>query len=143
MRTAFFLLLALCLGACASPIVVSGPTEAIRLAVTYPDGIYVQVVMDVRSAGTGRNLETGVVFLNSDPDYQNLRSLNVVLSPEVVKKLILDRKIDPIQDFLHHTIRVTGIAKRIPIEVKDGPYAGSFYFQTHLEVTDADDIQLL
>jgi hypothetical protein len=140
MRSAFFLLFALCLGACASPTPVSGPAEAIRLAAENPGGVYVQVVMDVQSTGTD---ETGMVFLNSEPDYRSLKSLNVALSPEVVKKLILERKIDPIQGFLHHTILATGIAKRVQITITNGPYAGRFYFQTHLEVTDANDIQLL
>lgn len=142
-RAALFLSFALCLGACASPTVVSGPTEAIRLAATRSDGIEVQVVMDVQSASTGKDLEAGIVFLNSEPDYRNLNSLNVTLSPEVVRKLVLERKIDPIQGFLHHTIRVTGTAKRVQIAILQGSYAGSFYYQTHLEVTNADNIQLL
>jgi len=142
-RMFLFLISALCLAGCASPTVVSGPEEAIQLAATRSDGAYVQVVMTVQSAGTGKDTEAGIVFLNSEPDYRNLKSLNVALWPDVVKKLITDRKIDPIQGFLHHTIRVTGVAKRVQIAVVDGPYAGNFYYQTHLEVHSPDNIQVV
>jgi|SRR5579885_2228812 len=142
-RTLCFLLSILCLAACASPTLVSGPEEAIRLAAAQPDGVYVQVTMTVQSTGTGNDSEGGIVFLNSEPDYRSPKSLNIALSPEIVKQLTSSLKIDPAQAFLHRTIRVTGIAKRYPIEFVDGPSAGSIYYQTHLDVHSPDNIQLV
>lgn len=84
------------------------------------------------------------LFLNSYPDYRDQRNLSVAIDFRVLPAL-RDRYGQNLQAaFLHHEIKVIGIARRTRIDfTNDGKPSGKYYFQTHVRVSDPDQIKIV
>ena len=125
------------LSACAAALT---PMQAIFAAATAaPEGVPGVFVMQVRNAGR----QDGRLFLNSEADYRDQRSLTVAISPSAFAGLEarFGRPLDTA--LVGQRIAVTGEARRTRIDFTgNGLPTGKYYFQTHVVVTDADQIAL-
>jgi len=84
------------------------------------------------------------LFLNSYPDYRDQRNLSVAIDFRILPALRDRYGKDLKAAFLNHEIRVVGIARRTRIDfTTDGRPSGKYYFQTHVAVTDPDQISIV
>jgi hypothetical protein len=87
--------------------------------------------------------DRGRVFLNSETDYRDQRNLTVVISPAAAKALEQHYGRPPEHFFKGRAIRVNGSAMRVRIDfIADGRPTGKYYYQTHVQVTDAAQIRV-
>ena len=144
-RTILGLALACLLTACASH--AGQQTETIDLilqAAERPTGVAGQVTFTVLGSGEGRGVESGRWFLNSEPDYRDFRSLNVIVMPSVVNALQEAHGIDSAEEMVGRTVRVQGVAQRRRINFTcRGARTNGYYFQTHLPVARLQQIEIL
>ena len=93
--------------------------------------------MTVQATGT----QNGRGFLNSELDYRDQRNLSVVLSPQAVQGLQERLGADPLVALQGKNILVTGSAARTRIAfIVDGVPTDKYYYQTHVNVTDASQL---
>ena len=144
-RTVLSLAFASLLAACASH--TGHRTETLELilqAAERPNGVPAQVTFTVFGSGEGRGLEGGQWFLNSETDYRDFRSLNVIVMPSVVSALRDAHGITTAEEMVGLTVRVQGAAQRRRIDlVCSGTRTNAYYFQTHLPVTRLEQIEIL
>ena len=116
------------------------PGQAVLLAAGAPRlGIKGQFVMTVKAIGSTRRLH-----LNSERDYRDPRNLSISVEPAAAAQLAERLGPSPQRALLGHRILVTGTARRTRIDFTvDGRPSGKYYYQTHVGVTDASQIQLL
>ncbi|AND69458.1 hypothetical protein ATSB10_20040 [Dyella thiooxydans] len=80
-------------------------------------------------------------FLNSEPDYRDQRNLTVALSPRAADQLWKRLGADPLVALKGRNILVTGSAIRTKIYFfADGEMTDKYYYQTHVNVTDARQV---
>lgn len=83
------------------------------------------------------------VYLNSEKDYRDQRSLNIIIQPGAARALKARHGEDPDRFFLGKQIAVTGEAERVRILfVSHGAVTGKYYYQTHVVVRGADQIEI-
>lgn len=115
------------------------PGQAVLRAADAPrTGVTGVFALTVR--GIGR---TDVLHLNSQADYRDPRNLSVAVVPAAAAQL--ERRLGaPAEDALKgRRILVSGTALRTRIDfVVDGKPSGKYYYQTHVRVADASQIQL-
>ena len=96
--------------------------------------------MRVRNAGWDR----GRLFLNSELDYRDQRSLNIAISRPALIALAERFSENPESVFRGRTVQVRGRAMRTRITFfSQGRDTGLYYYQTQVEVTDPDQIVLI
>lgn len=102
-----------------------------------PEGVTGTFVMTVRGSGRQHNR----TFLNSQSDYRDQRCLTIALSPVAAQQLAL-RLGQPAEVALAgKDISVRGVAVRTKIYLyANGNATEKYYYQTHVNVTDADQI---
>ena len=110
-------------------------------------GVNGRFVFEVKAVGTNGS----DIFLNSERDYRDPRSLNVRMNPGVRDQLEarLGGKLD--QVLIGRQVRVRGTAERVRIDIVSGPtptgkqfQVGSrHYYQTHVHVKQADQVELI
>ena len=84
------------------------------------------------------------LFLNSYPDYRDQRNLSIAIDFRVLPALRGRYGKDLRAAFLNHEIRVVGIARKTRIAFTvDGRPTDKYYFQTHVAVTDPDQIKIV
>lgn len=116
------------------------PAQAIQLAAdAAPRGAVGTFAMQVNAIGH----QDGATYLNSETDYRDQRNLTVALTPEATRQLEL-RLGEPLAVALERKrILVQGAATRVRIDFTTaGQPTGKYYYQTHVRVTDAAQIQL-
>lgn len=113
------------------------PEQAVINAAQSPEGTHGVFEMVVR--GTGR--ENGRLYLNSQTDYRDPRSLTIAISPAVEQSLA-QRLRGPVDETLMtKTIAVRGTAKKTRIWFTyDGQATSKYYFQTHIELESAREL---
>lgn len=97
-------------------------------------------VISVQASGrSGEGL-----FLNSEKDYRDQRNLSVHLLPKAQEELRRRYRQEPDTMFNGMVIQVLGWAQRTKIGFfANGQPSGSFYYQTHVVVDSADQIEVL
>ncbi len=81
------------------------------------------------------------MFLNSEVDYRDQRNLTVAVAPTAVAALQARLGGDPRVALKGRDIVVTGSAMRIRIVFSaNGQPTDKYYYQTHVRVSDADQI---
>lgn len=116
------------------------PAQAIQLAAdAAPRGAIGTFSMQVNAIGH----QDDATYLNSEADYRDQRNLTVALTPVAAQQLEL-RLGEPLAVALEHKrILVRGAATRVRIDFTTaGQPTGKYYYQTHVRVTDAVQIQL-
>lgn len=101
------------------------------------DGVF---ALNVRSTGE----DNGRLFLGSQPDYRDPRNLSVALDPQAWLALAGQLQADPETVLKDKRILVRGTARMVRIDFTDaqGQPSGKYYYQTHVLVSDAAQIQL-
>ena len=139
------LVIALAAG-CASPPPKSessrwiDPSQAVQLAAASArTGVTGVFAMTVKATG-----KTTRVHLNSELDYRDQRNLSIAVEPAAAEELALQLGSPPEIALKGKQILVTGTAKRTKIVfISDGKPTNKYYYQTHVSVTKASQIQLL
>ena len=142
------LLCALVLAGCSSQ--PTQPTErtdiidVIVRAAENPRGVDADVEFVIVGVGEGSGYEAGRWFLNSEPNYRDFRSLNIIIHPRVVQALREAEGVEYASDLLGRRVRVQGQAFRVQINFScQGRVTEAHYFQTHLPVARLRQIEFL
>lgn len=117
------------------------PAQAVELAASDPvNGVNGVFEFTVRGSGKDRRF----VYLNSERDYRDQRCLTVTMTRGNAAKLAVRVGGSPQKALVGRRIRVTGTARRTRINIySDRSRTGLYYYQTHVFVTDPDQIELL
>ena len=115
------------------------PETAVMTAAGRPDGLAGVFAMPVRRVeNVGPRL-----FLNSEADYRDQRSLGVAIQPSALPGLRSRLGAAPARAFSGKNVRVFGLARRVRIDfVVNGRPTGKYYYQTHVDVIDARQIDV-
>ena len=116
------------------------PTQAIERAAAVPDkGITGVFTLTVRRTGKVGHM----YFLDSEADYRDQRNLSIAVSQEAAKDLQEQLGASFETAFMGKQILVAGTAKRVKIEfVVHGQPTGKYYYQTHVDVKSASQIEV-
>ncbi|GGC76548.1 hypothetical protein [Undibacterium terreum] len=120
-----------------------GPERAIAMAArAAPAPVRGVFEMDIKSVGHS----AGITYLNSEDDYQNQRNLAIELPASVeaeLKRMLEVGDLDAALKGRH--IRVNGPVMRVEIHtyLDDGTVSDKFYYQTHLFVSNTDQIRFI
>lgn len=94
----------------------------------------------IKSTGS----QAGVIYLNSDLDYRDPKSIAVVLAPSTITAFTREYGSSPDLYFLNKTIEVIGRVKQVKIYMfKNGERTKKHYFQTHIKIKDIEKIKVL
>ncbi|MBB6252358.1 hypothetical protein [Nitrospirillum iridis] len=139
MKTIAFLIagFALLAGCATQPLTTE---DAIQQAAAVAPDVYSDTfIMDVTA--TGRT--EGRIFLNSLEDYRDPHNLSIEILPSALPLFKQLYGQDADSYFKGHRITVLGEAKRVPIwYISGGKRTGKFYYQTHIVVSDPDQIKI-
>lgn len=115
------------------------PSQAIQLAAdAAPRGVSGVFSMQIHAVG----FQDGVTYLNSETDYRDQRNLTIALSQAAARQVEARLGV-PVEALEGKRIVVRGAARRVQINfTSDGLPTGKYYYQTHVRVTDAAQIQL-
>lgn len=85
------------------------------------------------------------LFLNSHRDYRDQRNLSIAIQPGALAGLRQRLGSDVRGAVRGRDIRVSGVARRVKIDFinSDGRRSGKYYYQTHVAVTDPDQIRVI
>lgn len=84
------------------------------------------------------------VYLNTELDYRDRRSITIALHPKVIAAFTKKCGISPKVYFLNKNIEVTGKAKQIKVWFfSNGKRTEKYYFQTHIRVKSLNQIKVL
>ncbi|MGY6553131.1 MAG: hypothetical protein ACXIUM_01285 [Wenzhouxiangella sp.] len=118
--------------------------EVILQAAENPRGAPADVEFVIAGVGEGRGREAGMWFLNSEANYRDFRSLNIMVAPAVVGQLLELDGIGSVEDLLGRGVRVQGQAFRVQMNfICQGRTSDAHYFQTQLPVRQIGQIELL
>lgn len=143
--TLFVLLLAGCSATSKAPNTadasLSDTMEIIRsAAAAAPQGVTGDYVLFVKATGS----QGPAVYLNTEMDYRDQRSVTIALDPSVVGELTEQYGQAPQDFFLNKSIAVAGEAKRAKIYFYSrGKRTNKYYFQTHIRVLNAKQIKVV
>ena len=117
------------------------PERAVLLAATAaPAGYGGVFAVRVQAVGT----QNGNIYLNSEADYRDQRNLSVAITPSAAKELTARLGAPPNVALYGKRILVKGLASRVTIYfIADGKPTDKYYYQTHVHVSDANQIQLV
>lgn len=120
------------------------PVETVMLASEVaPDWLPGVFVLKVQGSGRGRGKEAGQIFLNSEADYRDPRSVTVRFTPKAAAAFRAIHGTDPDTELSGKFVLVYGYARQERIDfVNSGVPSGKYYFQTHIVVTDPDQIAI-
>ena len=144
----YFLLLAiLVLSACTTTPEIaskSASTDVMRLieqaAENAQKGVKGTFQFSIKASG----IERKVVYLNTELDYRDRRSITVALHPKTIAALTKKYGSSPESFFINKNIEVIGEAKQIKVWfVSNGKRTKKYYYQTHIRVQSIDQIKVL
>ncbi|MBQ4809763.1 hypothetical protein A7985_04515 [Pseudoalteromonas luteoviolacea] len=134
--------LTLLLGACSSTVYKSEQTMELIAAseANAPHGVSGTFEFEIKGSGK----VDGEVFLNTEENFRDRRSISIALSPKVVMAFIRKEGLSPKIYFLDKKIQVTGEAKRKKVFLtSNGKKMRSYFFLTEINVTSLDQIKEL
>ncbi len=105
-----------------------------------PDGVPGVFVLNVQATGRSK----GDLYLNSEIDYRDPRNFSVRILPKAQEELRKKFGDDFEAALKRKPVEVMGVVKRTKIMfTANGVDTGKFYYQTHLIMQSADQIELL
>lgn len=119
-----------------------GPADAI-LAAANAAPRRVPGTFELQVRGSGR--QDGNIYLNSEKDYRDQRSISIAIHPMACAELRERLGGWPDEVLAGKTIRVRGAARRARIDFigDNGRPSGKYYYQTHVDVTHANQITVV
>lgn len=138
----FLILLALTLSlaACVTNEHISPSAAVLSAAASAPNSVH--GIFEVTVKGTGT--QDGIVYLNSEEDYRDQRNLTVAINSEAYKQLAMQLGADPQVALKGKRLLVNGNARRVTVNfMLEGKPSGKYYFQTHVNVTNSSQIQVV
>ena len=134
-------LLAACTTPPAVPTNLVAPEQAVVAAAkASPGGIEADFGLTVQ----GADWVDGKAYLDSRPDYRDPIDLSVEILPTAAAVLKVKYGEDPVKFFKGKRIAVHGVARKVQVDfIVNGRLTGDYYFQTHVQVTDASQIRIL
>jgi TIR domain len=113
--------------------------QAIAGAAAAEEGVSGLFAVLIRKTGSSE----GVVWLMSEDDYRDPRCLSIAVHDKARIALTKLHGKAPTVFFRGQTVLVRGTAKKKRIDfIADGKPTGHYYFQTHVDVTDAGQVTL-
>ena len=123
------------------------PSQAVQLAAASPRaGVTGVFAMTVKATGKTSRVPTSPVMLhlNSELDYRDQRNLSIAVAPAAAEELAARLGSPPETALKGKQILVTGTARRTRIVfISEGKPTDNYYYQTHVAVTTASQIQVL
>lgn len=105
-----------------------------------PRGLKGKFVLSLKNSGK----QSGRIFLNTQDDYRDRRNITVTLEPSFQQQFKAQFDEDIRSYYQDKTIRVNGEAKRMKIWFfANGKRTTKYYFQTHIIVSDLNQITIL
>lgn len=105
-----------------------------------PHAVEGEYILNIKATGS----QGAFVYLNTELDYRDQRSVTVAIHPRAVRAFIDKYGSAPQDYFLDKSIAVSGQAKRIKINFNSqGKPTGKYYYQTHIRIKDVKQIQVL
>lgn len=140
MKTLLAVVAILSLVACSGMGDAMPAAEAVPLASAAPhSGVQGPFKMTVQASGE----QNGIIYLNSEQDYRDQRNVSLEIPQQVAKELAAQLGGDPREKLLGKRLRVAGVAKRVKIYfMHDDKPTDKYYYQTHIHVVDAKQIQV-
>ena len=136
----------------AGDAIVSAPmdaAEAIRVAeANAPAPVPGRFLLPVQASGK----DHGVLYLNTEPDYRSPKNISIEVLPDVGKKLGKRLAGKPGELLRGKSVLVTGEVRRVPIylasrandrRIRNRLPPQPAYYQTHIFLRSADDLQLV
>lgn len=116
------------------------PRQAVFMAAdAAPGGVDGTFAMHVQATGT----QGGMTYLNSELDYRDPRNLTVAVTPQAAAQLAQRLGGPALAALKGRDILVRGAARRTKIWFfANGRVTDKYYYQTHVNVTDAEQITL-
>lgn len=105
-----------------------------------PEGVPGKFSLNIKATGT----QNDYVYLNTESDYRDQRSLTIALHPSIISELSAKYQQHPETFFVGKRILVEGEAKRAKIRFySKGKPTDKYYYQTHIKVTDTKQIEIV
>ncbi|HEY0626147.1 MAG TPA: hypothetical protein VGD10_05380 [Allosphingosinicella sp.] len=100
-------------------------------------------IFAMKVSATGRNKKR--VYLNSEQDYRDQRNITINIAPAAAERLARRYGAPADRFFMGKNIRVHGAARRERIDFVGANLrpTGLYYYQTHVHVTDPDQISIV
>ena len=143
----FIFLFSLSLFACSSAPVKDStvktisPVQAVVAAAEAAPNL-VSGVFEMNIKGTGRL--GGFIYLNSETDYRDQRCLTLAIHPSAIPGFVQKYGTDPDSYLKNKMVHVSGEARRVKIWFNsNGKRTESYYYQTHVLVTNESQIEVL
>lgn len=117
------------------------PYQAIqRAAAAAPQSIPGPFVLRIQAMAN----DSKYTYLNSELDYRDQRNLTIVLTSAAARALSVRMGSDLETGLIGKQLRVHGVARRVKIVFfANGQATNKYYYQTHVLVNDAAQIELL
>jgi len=119
-------------------------TDVMRLIekteINAPDGVKGTFRFSIKAS----DVERKVVYLNTELDYRDRRSITVALHPKTITAFTKKYGSRPEAYFVNKNIEVIGVAKQMKVWFfSNGKRTEKYYFQTHVRVKSINQIKVL
>jgi len=117
--------------------------EVIRQAAeSAPEGVFGVYILNIKATGED---ERGIIYLNTELDYRDPRNVTVALHPKTLATFKSKYGTNLKDFFLGKKILVRGKAIRATIvfSPEGKPPYKSYYYQTHIRVSSANQIEVV
>ncbi len=121
---------------------IANTMEIIRSAAeSAPAGVPGEYLLDIKATDT----KGAVVYLNTELDYRDQRSVTVAIYPAVVGQLQAKYGVGPEAFFNGKKIVVKGSAQRVRVDFisANRQPSGKYYYQTHIRVLNIAQIEIV
>lgn len=119
----------------------SDTMEIIKVAAdSAPHGVPGQYTLQIVATGS----QGQYVYLNTEKDYRDQRSVTVALHPNLITQLTAKYGVPPQEYFIGKAIMVSGKAQRVKIAfLSGGKPTDKYYYQTHIRLRDISQLTVV
>jgi len=104
-----------------------------------PKGLKGEFLLTIKNSGK----QSSNIYLNTQEDYRDRRNISITLLPSFQQAFNAKYRTDLRRFYENKTVRVKGEAKRVKIWFyTQGKQAEKYYFQTHIIVSDLNQITI-